>query len=261
MKDHDFFDANAFIGCAPRPEPMTFHTKADLLAELDYYHINEVVVTHAVARDYHSGFGNALLAEELEGERRLHSCWVLPVHTHPDLPPVDQMVDEMLNSGVRIARVYPPHRVPQTITPWLGHEVFRTLEAHRVPVLLTDSDLGAWPDQVRKGFTTETVYDLCKAFPALPIIVVRFNYQLMTAIYPLLREFDNLYLEISNYTTHRGVELLVKDFGSGRLIFGTGMPMQNPGAALALVRYAGMADAEKRDIAGSNLRRLMSEVR
>lgn len=261
MRNYNFLDANAFMGLVPRPEPMTFHTKAELLAELDYYHINEAVVTHAAARDYHPGYGNALLDNELEGEQRLHSCWVLPVHPDPDGQPLEQMVGAMLNAGVRIARVYPPHRVPLTVTTWLGYEVFWALEAHRVPVLLTDSDLGAWPDQGKKGYTAEMVYDLCKAFPALPIIVVRFNYQLMRVIYPMLREFDNLYLEISNYTTHRGIELLIKDFGSTRLIFGTGMPMQNPGAALALVRYAAISDAEKHNIAGNNLRQLMSEVR
>jgi hypothetical protein len=261
MKDHKFLDANAFIGAESKPEPMTFHTKADLLAELDYYHIDEAVVTHTAARDHNEGYGNALLDDELEGEPRLHRCWVLPVHPDPDQEPIVQQVGAMVDAGVRMARVYPPHRVPLTVTPWLGYEVFGALEAHRAPVLLTDSDLGAWPDLGKQGYTAEMIYDLCKAFPGLPIIVVRFNYQLMRVIHPMLREFDNLYLEISNYTTHRGVELLVKDFGSERLIFGTGMPMQNPGAALALVRYAAISDAQKRDIAGDNLRRLMSEVR
>lgn len=260
MKDYNFLDANTFIGRVATPEPMWFHSKEELLAELEYYRIQEAIVTHALARDYHPSYGNALLERALQAERRLRSCWVLPVHPHPDEPPVERLVDNMLDAGVRIARVYPPNRVPFTVTSWFGYDVFRALEAHRVPVLLTDSDLGAWPDQGKKGYTAEMVYDLCQAFPALPIVVVRFNYQLTHLIYPMLREFNNLFLEISNYTTHRGVELLVKEFGSHRLIFGSGMPMQNPGAALAILRYAGISDADKRDIAGDNLRRLMSEV-
>ncbi len=260
MHDYNCLDANAFIGRTPRPERMTFHTKSELLAELDYYCINEAVVTHAAARDYNPDFGNALLDKELDGERRLHRCWVLPVHPDPDGQPIEQTVETMLNAGVRIARVYPPGRVPLTVHAWLGYDVFRALEAHRVPLLLTDSDLGAWPDQAKKGYTVEMVHDLLSHFPKLPIIIVRFNYQFMRVIYPMLRQHANLHLEISNYTTHRGVELLVKDFDSSRLIFGTGMPMQNPGAALALVRYANISDKEKRDIAGDNLRRLMSEV-
>lgn len=261
MKDHFFLDANTFIGREPRPERMTFHSKAELLADMDYFRIAEAVVTHATARDYHPGFGNNLLEQELRGETRLHRCWVLPVHPDPDAPPIDSLVDDMLSRGVRIARVFPPSRIPLTLTPWLGHQVFRALADHRVPLLLTDSDLGAWPDQGKKGFTAEMVYHLCKTFPTLPIIVIRFNYQLMRAIYPMLREFNNLYLELSNYTTHRGVELLVNDFGSERLIYGSGMPLQNPGASLTIVRYAGITDAQKRDIAGDNLRRLISEVR
>ena len=261
MKDYNVLDANTFIGRTGRPEPMWFHSKAELLAELDYYHLSEAVVTHALARDYHPGYGNARLLEELRGEERLHGCWVLPVHPHPDDRPLEQMVDEMLSAGIRIARVYPPNRVPLLVTPWLGYEVFQILEAHRVPVLLTDSDMANWHDQGKIGFTAEMIYELCKTFPRLPIIIVRFNYQLTLVAHTMLRTFDNLYLEISNYTTHRGVELLVNEFGSRRLIYGSGMPMQNPGASLAILRYAAITDEQKRDIAGDNLRRLMAEVR
>lgn len=261
MKDHNILDANTFIGRTARPEPMWFHTKEELLAELDHYHLNEAVVTHALARDYSTEYGNSLLQQELKGEDRLYGCWVLPVHPHPDDMPVEQMVDEMLNAGVRIARVYPPNRIPLTVTPWLGYETFRILESHRVPLLLTDSDMGAWPDQGKIGYTTEMVYDICKTFSNLPVIIVRFNYQLILAAHAMLKEFDNLYLEISNYTTHRGVELVVNEFGSHRLIYGSGLPMQNPGASLAILRYAGITDEQKRDIAGDNLRRLMSEVK
>lgn len=261
MKDYNFLDANTFIGRNARPEPMWFHTKEELLNELDYYHLNEAVVTHALARDYHPGYGNNLLQKELDGERRLYGCWVLPVHLHPDDTRLGQIVDDMLNAGVRIARVYPPNRIPLVVNSWLGYETFRILESHRIPLLLTDSDMGAWPDQGKIGCTTEMIYDICKTFPNLPIIIVRFNYQLILAAHVMLQKFDNLYLEISNYTTHRGIELIVNEFGSHRLIYGSGMPMQNPGASLSILRYAAITEAQKRDIAGDNLRRLMSEVK
>ena len=92
VKDYDLLDANALIGRVAQPAPMTFHTRAELLAELDYYRIQEAVVTHAAARDYYPSYSNALLEIELKGERRLHGCWVQPVHPDPDGQPIEQTV-------------------------------------------------------------------------------------------------------------------------------------------------------------------------
>ena len=99
MKDYNFLDANTFIGRTRKPEPMWFHTKTELLEEMDYYHLNEAIVTHALARDYKHKHGNSLLMDELQGEERLYGCWVLPVYSHPDEQPIEEMVADMLAAG------------------------------------------------------------------------------------------------------------------------------------------------------------------
>lgn len=261
MRELDVLDVNCFIGNAARPEPMTFTTRAELLAEMDYYHISEAIVTHAAARDYHYATGNEVLMDQLRGESKLHGCWVLPVHPTPDDEPIDALVGKMLEEDVKIARVYPPNRIPLVVTPWLGYEVFEELAARHIPLLLTDSDLANWPDQGKIGFTTEKVYELCQAFPNLPVIIVRFNYQLITAIFSLFHKCPNLHIEISNFTVHRGVELVVNEFGSERIVYGSGMPLQNAGASLAILRYAAISDEDRLAIAGGNARRLLEGVK
>lgn len=261
MKDYNFLDANTYIGRSGKREAMAFETKAELLADMDYYGLNEAIVTHFAAKEYYPTYGNALLLQELQGEERLTGCWVMPSYPRPDEPPLEQLVDEMLTAGIRIVRIFPPIRTPEVVAPWLGHEIYRVLEAHRVPVLLSEADIGSWPDKSHNGYKATAVYDLCKTFPDLPIIIVRFNYQLIQVAFAIMNECANFHIEISNYTTHRGVEAVADAFGSQRLIYGSGMPLQNPGSSLAILRFAAITETQKREIAGNNLRRLMSEVR
>lgn len=260
MLDYNFLDANTYIGRSGKREAMAFESKAALLADMDYYGLNEAIVTHFSAKEYYASHGNALLMGELAGETRLTPCWVMPPYDRPDEPPVEQLVEEMLTAGVRIARLYPPIRTPEIITPWHGYEAFRALEAHRVPLLLTEADMGSWPDKSHAAFRAAKIYELCKAFPNLPIIIARFNYQLIQVAFSIMKECSNFLIEISNFTTHRGVEAVAEAFGAERMIFGSGMPLQNPGSALAILRFAAISEDEKRSIAGDNLRRLMSEV-
>ena len=41
-----------------------------------------------------------------------------------------------------------------------------------------------------------------------------------------MKECPNLHIEISNYTTHRGVEMLAQHYGSHRIIYGSGMRLR-----------------------------------
>lgn len=260
MPELRFFDCNAYVGRPRIPRPLSFQGTAELLADLQYYGIEEAVVTHREACDYTPAIGNRAIVDELGGAENLLPCWVLPARDDPSGPSGEELVEEMVRAGARVARMFPPHRHPYLLADWARGGAFAALAARRIPVLLSGSDLGKYPDERTQGFSPENVYDLCRAYPRLPVIIVRFNYQNQHTIFPLLRECPNLYLEISYYTTHRGVELITEHFGAERLLFGTGMPISNPGLALTLVHYAQIGEAEKRLIAGDNLRRLLADA-
>jgi predicted TIM-barrel fold metal-dependent hydrolase len=116
------------------------------------------------------------------------------------------------------------------------------------------------PEAEPFGFSVENIVELCQSYPNLPVVIIRFNYENTRLAFRLLNRFPNLLLEISYYSTPRGIELLTRAFGAKRLLFGTGMPAINPGVALTLVRYANISDDEKRMIAGDNLRQLLKDV-
>jgi len=260
MTDLDFFDCNCYLGPVNRPPLWTYPSAAQLLADMDHFGIREAAVTHTIARDYRQETGNRAVLEALEGQPRLHGCWVLKVHGDAFEPPIADQVDEMLAAGVRVVRLLPPARHPYVLADWATRGLWGALAERRIPVLLTASDLAKHPDDRTAGFSAENVYTLCREHPDLPVIILRFNYTSTRVTLPILERCPNLYLEISYFTLHRGVELITRLFGAERLIFGTGAPVSNPGLALALVRYANVSDADRRAIAGENFRRLLEGV-
>lgn len=261
MVDLKFIDSNCYVGKMAVPGPLGFDSVSALLEDMDYYQIEQAVVTHAEARDFSADVGNHALLPQLAGCDRLIPCWVLPAHPVPEAPAAKSGVEQMLAAGVRVARMFPPRRAAYSLEFWARSDYFAALEDHRIPLLITGSDLGRHPDDTTFGLSADNIYAICQAHPRLPIIVVRFNYTFTQIVFPMLRDCPNLHLEISYYTTHRGLELITRDFGPERLIFGTGTPVGNPGLPLMRVRYANISDDERALIAGGNMRRLLNEVR
>jgi predicted TIM-barrel fold metal-dependent hydrolase len=79
--------------------------------------------------------------------------------------------------------------------------------------------------------------------------------------YPLLAQHPNLRLELHNLVGYLGVEDLAARCGARCLIFGSGLPVLDPNAALMLVTHARLSLEEKRLIARENLAELWAGVR
>jgi hypothetical protein len=252
MTQLSFFDCNTHIGRQRKSSPLAFHTVEGLLAEMGYLGIDEAVVYHVA--------GNGRLMDDIKTHERLHGCWVYPLHHYPDMPEPLKVVEDMLSQGVKAARLLPPYYHAHLVADWACGKLFSAFEAYRVPVLLTDSDLGKFPDETRPGYSAQNIYDICQRSPRMPLVIMRLNFSAINVIYPLMNQCPNLSLEISYYTPHRGVERLVEDFGPERILFGTGMPYNGPGVALGLVRYSEITDEARALIASGNLRRLMEAV-
>jgi len=64
-------------------------------------------------------------------------------------------------------------------------------------------------------------------------------------------------VETSMYVGHRQLEEFGRTFGAERLLFGTNLPYYTPGAALAVLAYARLSEAERARVAGGNLKLLL----
>ena len=197
----------------------------------DCHAVAEGLVYHASVVEQGPEVGNQRVVEETEGEPRLHATWaMLPAQTG-ELGTMEQFLAGMREHGVRALRAYP--------------------EQHRY--LLNGVTFG--PDW--KGITS-----LLAEFPELTLIVVRHGSWGDDRYFrPLLERYRNLHVDTSNYQIDHGIEDVVRKYGPERLLYGSGSPELQMGAALLTTAQADIDDDAKAAIAGGNLRRLLAEVK
>ena len=76
-------------------------------------------------------------------------------------------------------------------------------------------------------------------------------------LFPLLDRYPNLIVETSYLQAHDGIQLLVERWGAHRLVFGTGLPLWDPGMPVTGLTYAGLAPEAFAAVAGGTLQALL----
>ncbi len=243
-----FLDGCAMIGWRSNRHPETIWSPAQFERDYDYYGIGAALVYHASAVEYNQDYGNRRLLEEIEGHQTLIPQWVLmPNHTH-EMPPADELIPEMLELGVRAARIYPKmHAFP--LSDDVSGPLLEGLQERHIPVF---ADLGE--------LSIDQAANLAERCPELPVVLCGVRWASDRQLEPALERAENLHIETHFFQGHRAYERFVKQFGAERLIFGTGLPDCSPGAAVMMSLYEDIADDERRKIAGGNLMRLLSSV-
>jgi len=251
------FDSNCAIGPTSENVGGTFQSARSLLDEMDRLGIGEALVYHTIAKEVDPELGNSLVEEMTREDARIHGCWVLlPTIVHElSGNQVDSLIDRMLERGIKAVRLFPSrHRYP--LSSWCLGSLLRALERRRVPVFI-DFEPRSWSDP---AVDWDGLYRICTGFPDLPVVLVHEGIAGPRKLYPLWKTVHNLYIETSYYQVHRGFEDICEKFGPERLIFGTGMPTYDPSLPLNMLLSSNIGEAEKKLIAGGNLRKLLSGV-
>ncbi len=245
-------DMNVMLGPTQDDAEPSFQSADALLEEMDRLDIAEALVYSSHARYGHPREGNWRLFEQLEGHRdRLHPCWLLLPPGTAELPAPAQMVRQMRENGVRAARLLPGQHLFQVSRRILG-PLLEALDAEAMPLIL-DLERHHWSDMS----PWDAIFDLCEAYPRLPVILLREGGDAPRVMYHLWDEFPNLYLETSYMQSANCLEEVCERFGSGRVLFGGGMPMYDAGGAIATVRGSRLTGQQRAGIAGNNARRLL----
>jgi predicted TIM-barrel fold metal-dependent hydrolase len=251
------FDANVYLGWPAVRQPGAFTDAAGLTAAMVANGIDSALVYHPAAINADLADANLRLVSEAAAMPNIHAAWVLLPPGTGEIAAPAILVADMLRRGVRAARLMPRAHGYAVRVRTLG-PLLECLAEHRIPALL-DFGLSAWGD--RTHIDWDGVHEICTAFPALPVVLIRLGLMVDRDLYPMLAHHENLYVETSYYFGHRGLQALVARFGARRLIFGTGMPVYAPGPPIATLAYSGLSSIEQQMVASGNLERLLQEVR
>ena len=240
----DFFDCNAQVGRFGSPEEEHFFEPRELVERLEPMGIRRALVFHALAKELHPAEGNPALAEAIK-ELPLTACWVAMPHHTGDAPHPRAFVDQMEAAGARAVRLFPAFH-NYSLADWCAGEMLDEFEARRVPVF------------IEAGQTSyEAVAAALKSHPKLRLVVMQTSYRCDRYVYPLMEKFEHFGIETSSYLVSGGIEAVCERFGPSRLVFGTGSPFLEPGAAVSSITFAQIGDADKQATAEGNLERLL----
>ena len=251
----NFFDAACWTGQQAAPEFRHVARLEDLAAELGHYGIPEAAVTHLAQKDYDVQAGNAMLLDQIRPFPNLAGVITLLPTTAGELGDIGAYLDQCIAQGARLARLFPTlHRF--SLAEWSCGEVLRALQERRMPLVIWHSE-ASW----------DALWTMAGKYPELPIVIEgtegtgRKIMYFDRFYYGLLRDHANVHLELHNLCNFLLIEDMVERFGAGRLVFGSYYPLQDPNATLMRVTHAQIAEADKRRIAGDNLRALIAGVR
>jgi predicted TIM-barrel fold metal-dependent hydrolase len=257
MNERKYIDCYAMVGKRGPKDIETPYETEVLLDEMAWCGIHGALIAHWTAKEYDPSFGNRMLLHELKKSPRLYGVWtVMPSHTG-EFPSPKDCVSEMLDNGIRAAKMY-----PRTHHYWFTGDVCGALLAEfekNEIVLLVEGGYMYKPDILEK--TNEVLLSeldvILKNHPGLNLILQGARWDATRYLHTLLSKHNNLYVEFSNHQGNRALEIFTGWFGAERIVFGSGALDKSPGAAKAFIDYCTLDENEKSLIAGRNLARLL----
>jgi len=258
LRDLGLFDANLWLG-----RPAFFPLARELAPRemgplMEQFALEGALVSHWDSVHLSAQDGNGALQESGPGLREAAAGLPEGVFTiWTGLPTAIREQDPLPgflrpDPGMRGVRLFPQtHHF--SLSPWVVGDLCDWCIEHRLPVFL-------WHVEVR----WQDLHALAVAFPGLDLVVEtqwqKILYH-MRDLAALLRSCPNVLLETSNFIGQDHVSQFVRSFGSGRLLFGSFLPVNDPFTSIGMILDADIGEDDKAAIAGGNLRRLVGEVR
>jgi hypothetical protein len=241
------FDVNCAVGPWPTDRP-AYETVDGLLSEMERLGIARALVSHTLAQSFNPPQGNQMLTEELAGHEQLLPCWTLLPLSCGEMGVLGELLDSMAVAAVRAVRFYPREHT-YSLDDWQCGDLLAALSERHYVVLL-DFGQSDWREVER----------ICRTYTGLSLVLTRIGYRQFRPLFALLERCANLYCDLSGFTTYLGVEETLARFGSDRLLFGTGLPICDPGGPIARLFYTDVPETDIAAMAHGNLERLLARV-
>ena len=243
----DLFDVNCAVGTWPTDRP-AYESVAELLSEMERLGIGQALVSHTLAQSFDPPQGNRILMQEIYAHEVLHPCWTLLPPSCGEMGTLDELLASMAHGGVRAVRLYPREHT-YSLDPWQCGDLLAALSERQYIVLLNFGQTD-WGDIER----------ICRTYPGISLVLTRIGYRQFRPLFALWKRYANLHCDLSGFTTYLGLEETLGRFGSERLLFGTGLPVCDPGGPIARLFYTDAPAPDIEAIAHGNLERLLARV-
>jgi len=246
-----FLDASLWLGPPedfPNAKEMSF---AELKNAAEKYFIRGGLVSHWYGKSVSAQESNRQLLKAVpKNDAKFHAVWTgLPLFPREQGPLPGQ---SGMPANVKAVRVFPKTN-RFLLDKFVMEGLCGFLIGRRMPLFIWHTELD-WKE----------FYAFAGDFPDLKIIVESQPQKIlyhMRSLMPLMRSRQNVLLEISNFAGLDYLEYGVRTLGAERFIFGSFLPVNDPLAPVGMILDADISLADKRAVAGGNLKRIMEGVK
>ena len=250
------FDCDVIVGQRNVITADSFWETGKILEAMARFEITQALVYHVASEEVDPQRGNEWVGEEAAEAGAMRPSWVLSPAIRGEWPEPGQIVESLIGSGARAARLF-PHAQFFPLSVFMLDDLLAGLEQHRVPLLVHAATTHTWNDHT----DWRGLEEICTAFPGLPVVAMRVGLRVTRPLYRMLEKLPNFHYQLSAMNCNfRGIEDVVYHFGSSGIIFGSMMPVISPAIPLTQIAYADVTDEDKRNICGENLRRLTGGI-
>lgn len=244
-------DINAYLGSWPYRK-VDFTTANGLVELQRRFGIDKAVVCslRSIFYDHKEGDREVVEAVQKHQKRLLGFASVSPLFEESR----DDLRRSVKESGLKGLRIFPAYHGYNLEDPAV-HPLLEEAGKLKIPVMIPMRLSMEWSQPALKMSGIRKIAD---TYPEIPLILGCINYPELGVTRAILREHDNVFVETSCMQRWQGIEELVRAAGSHRVLFGSGMPIQNPGPALAKIKNAEISESEKLLIMGANAAKIVS---
>ncbi len=256
MNNRLYIDCFAMVGKRGAKDVEARWMTEDLIEEMEWCGIHGTFITHGTAKEYDPTYGNRMLLRELRKSPRLYGVWTVMPHHTGEMQAPKNVVSEMRDHGIRVAKMYPRvHRYPFSVD-FCG-ALLRELERNEILLMVEGGHL--YNFDIFEPSNQVLLSDLdtiLSAFPNLKVVLQGSRWESTRYTQPLMKKHPNLHLDLSAHQGNHAIELFAEWYGADRIVFGTGALEKSPGAAKAFIDYCTLNDTDKQLIAAGNISRL-----
>ncbi|HBN84121.1 MAG TPA: hypothetical protein DDZ89_09780 [Clostridiales bacterium] len=248
-----FFDCNVSYGVIGDKNPfMPVDDVEQVLKDMDKAGIHKAVVYRK--EQLHGAdiaTGNCMVSLDVKDNPRLYGCWSLVPSDTEEIQGPDQLLKSMKQDHIIGWRISPSyHRFSKK--PYVLEDYFEKACRCNVPVFISTAG----------GYSLDDLADILDCFPKLTVILTYDNiWPNDRYLRPLVRKYENVYLDLSQVITAGGLEDFIQWKGSHRLLFGSGYSDSYFGAGMLQVLKANISEKDKENIAYINMERIIGGIR
>ncbi len=249
MKRLKLIDVNACFGFGAYKKP-DFETVTDLIQHLDYLGIERSLVWHYEARDVNPTSGNKLLLKEINElpvdlQKRVIPTFVVTPACYYEEGTLEFLKTQMGKGVTHALRVFP------TVSRFQLAQMTRILLelAHFNPVCFIDCSGQNESDLAELSIVANKV-------PEVTFVLTQKMWEGFGAVVDLMWQCPNICTDISFIHTRGTIEMLVREFGVERVLFGMGHK-SHYGAAMASIIFADLSELQREMIAYKNIESLL----